>query len=72
MIPRYQDKNLDDTNRAKKRVLKNLQRSYTTPQIPTEIVEDAGEKYAKLVELFNSSLALLDESLGFTEGNLHV
>ena len=72
MIPRYQDKNLDDTNRAKKRVLKNLQRSYTTPQIPTEIADDAREKYVKLVELFNSSLALLDESLGFTEGNLLV
>ena len=44
MIPRYQDKNLDDTNRAKQRVLKNLQRSYTTPQILTEVADDAREK----------------------------
>ena len=72
MIPLYQDKNLDDTNRAKKRVLKNLQRSFTTPQVPTEIADDAREKYVKLIELFNLSLALLDEFMSFTEGNLLV
>ena len=71
MIPPYQDKNnLDDTNRAKKRVLKNLQRSFTTPQVPTDLKNDAHEKYTKLIDLFNTSLSLLDESIGFTEDSL--
>lgn len=68
MIPRYQDTNLDDTNRAKKRVSKNLQRSYTSPQTSTDDGSNQSAlKFSKLVELLNTCISLLDESLGYTE-----